>query len=188
VGSSPSVQAATLDWYTLLTMARRISKTSHIRIAQAEGKHDALELRKRGWAYREIGEHFGITTAAAHLRVKTALAECRKQTEELADDVREIELQRLDRSLKALELAIESGDARAIDTSIRLAERRARLLGLDTAQKHELSGPSGSAVSFALDLTKLSDEQLQKIAAGDSSICTSEGNLGAKEEGSNSPT
>jgi hypothetical protein len=54
--------------------------------------------------------------------------------------VRDLELQRLDALyLKAWE-AVEEGDLPSIDRCLRIMERRAKLLGLDAAEKIEHSG------------------------------------------------
>jgi hypothetical protein len=61
---------------------------------------------------------------------------CREE----AEHVRALELQRLDALyLKAWE-AVEEGDLPSIDRCLRVQERRAKLLGLDAAEKVEHSG------------------------------------------------
>ncbi|UJP10633.1 hypothetical protein L2X99_02870 [Microbacterium sp. KUDC0406] len=55
-------------------------------------------------------------------------------TVEAVDSLRQIESARLDAMQAALWPQALSGNARAIDTLIRLSARRARLMGLDTQQ------------------------------------------------------
>jgi transposase len=49
----------------------------------------------------------------------------------LADGARKLELARLDKYLKALDLKIEEGDTKAVVAAIAVSQRRAKLLGLD---------------------------------------------------------
>lgn len=86
------------------------------------------ELRLRGMSLRAIAKTIGCShqTVANYLDkanmaiVLPGVEEMRKQEEE-----------RLDILLKALDRKIEMGDVRAIETAIRLHERRAKLHGLD---------------------------------------------------------
>jgi len=63
-----------------------------------------------------------------------------KQTSESAEYLKEIELQRLDHLLGALWPAAMTGDCRAVDSCLRVCERRSRLLGLDAPAKIEQAG------------------------------------------------
>jgi hypothetical protein len=67
---------------------------------------------------------------------------------EAAEDVRELETQRLDAMLFALRTKIKQGDVRAIDTAIRIADRRAKLLGLDAPTRNELCGHNGGPIAI----------------------------------------
>jgi hypothetical protein len=51
------------------------------------------------------------------------------------DELREIELDRLDRLQRGIWERAKDGDIRAIDAVLRIIDRRARLLGLDAPQK-----------------------------------------------------
>ena len=116
------------------------AKSSVRRIRTTEKTLKALELRKRGLNYTQIGEKLGCARSTACRYVLSELENLADKCREEAVHVRDIELQRLDALyLKAWE-AVEGGDLPAIDRCLRIMERRAKLLGLDAAEKIEHSG------------------------------------------------
>lgn len=119
----------------------RNSPTAQRRIEAKERALKALELRKKGMRYEQIAQQLGYTNrGSAHKAVMKELKLLAKECLEEAAQVRDLELQRLDALyLKAWE-AVEEGDLPAIDRCLRIMERRAKLLGLDAAEKVEHSG------------------------------------------------
>jgi DNA-binding Lrp family transcriptional regulator len=97
---------------------------------------EALQLRSQGLTYREIAARLGINESTAHRRVQRALEAI---PFEEVNDYRALEQIRLD----ALQLAIwdkaMSGDLRAIDRVLAIAQRRAKLLGLDAPTRSHAS-------------------------------------------------
>lgn len=103
---------------------------------QSQDQHiKALELRKQGYSYEDIAKACGYASrGAAHNAVSSAL----KQTlREPADELRTLELERLDKIIRAMQPALDQGDTKAAACIIRVMERRAKLLGLDAAIKVE---------------------------------------------------
>ena len=95
---------------------------------------EMLELRKQGWTYQAIGDQYGITAPSAYQRVKKALHDL---VAEPAEEVRQIELQRLDRMQQAVDDKIAAGELRSIDQGLRIMDMRAKLLGLYAPVKVE---------------------------------------------------
>lgn len=90
-----------------------------------------LELRRAGVTLDVIAEQVGYTNrSAAYKALKRALARTLQQP---ADELRDLEADRLDRLQAAIWAKAMNGDLRAIDRVLLIAERRARLLGLDHA-------------------------------------------------------
>jgi len=119
----------------------------HPLTAQAlEKRTRALELRRAGLTYRQIGEQIGLSSTAAWKHVKTGIDAARAEIAETGAEVLELELDRLDGMLRALWPKVLAGDTDAIRTSLRVQERRARYLGLDQADKLEVSGPGGGPI------------------------------------------
>lgn len=114
----------------------------------------ALELRKAGASYQAIADTLGYAhPSGAAEAVKAAL---KAVIREPAEEVRTLELERLDMALLSIAQSVRAGNFGAIDRWVKLAERRARLLGLDRPQAH-----------FPIDYTKLTDDQLYRIINGE---------------------
>lgn len=111
------------------------SKTSPARIEVDEKQVAALNLRKAGATFQEIASELGYASASgAYEAVKSGLD---KTLREPAEELRKLELERLDVMWTAVWENALAGDLDAIATALRISERRARLLGLDTKElKH----------------------------------------------------
>jgi hypothetical protein len=121
----------------------------------AEKQRRALELRKAGASYDAIAAKVGYANrGGAYKAVAAALAEI---TAEPAADVKKLEVERLDAQLRRLDRAQRDAKlmadpelvAKVGAVILKVAERRARLLGLDAPVKVQEVPPA-----------KLSDEQL----------------------------
>lgn len=99
----------------------------------------ALKLRTEGYGYAMIGEKLGIPTTTAYEYVKEALNELAQQRTESAEELRAVEAARLDLYQRKLIPKINRGHIEAIKTALKVAERRAKLFGIDGAQKIEVS-------------------------------------------------
>ncbi len=111
-------------------MAPPESKTSKRRIRARERELRALELRKAGLTYRQIGEQLGITRAGARAAVRRALKRLDEQIGETAREVLQLEMGRLDAIQVAVWPRALKGDYKAVDRVLRIMRLRADLLGL----------------------------------------------------------
>ena len=119
----------------------RNSPTAQRRIEAKERALKALELRKKGMRYEEIAQQLGYPNRGnAHKAVMKELELLAKECLEEAAQVRDLELQRLDALYLVAYAEVEEGNIPAIDRCLRIMERRAKLLGLDAAEKVEHSG------------------------------------------------
>lgn len=105
----------------------------------AERKRQALEFRMAGLTFQQIGDQLKITKQAAHQLVVTALDEVREQIAETAPQVLTMELERLDSLWRTVYPEAKRGNLGAVDRSIRIMERRAKLLGLDAPAKSDVT-------------------------------------------------
>ena len=95
-----------------------------------------LELRAQGWTWQRIADATGYANASA---AYNAFDNAIKRTMQPAsDEVRTLELERLDRFLSYLWTAIEQGDPAAIDRGLKIMDRRAKYLGLDAPTKSQV--------------------------------------------------
>ena len=72
-----------------------------------------------------------MSEKAAYYDVQDELARLDAVIKQRAERLRDLEVARLDRLTRALEVGITDGDPRAVVAAVRLMERRAKLLGLD---------------------------------------------------------
>jgi hypothetical protein len=135
---------------------------SQTRRVRAHDRHlAALELRKAGATYQMIAEQLGYASArGAHKAVASALKATLKEP---ADEVRELELARLDAMLITLWRRVTQGDERAILTALKIGERRSKLLGLEAPRRTELSGIIDILGARELSLKALSAEELAAL-------------------------
>lgn len=149
-------------------------KTDQVRIAAAERRGQALELRKAGQSFRAIGAALGVSEAQAHHDVRHALARLAELELASADELRALELARLDtlteeavRVLSATHPLVSGGKVlsgftedgtaigltddgpklAAIDKLIRISESRRKLLGLDKPTLIAPTNPDGTPYS-----------------------------------------
>jgi predicted DNA-binding protein YlxM (UPF0122 family) len=114
-------------------MARNpASKPNPAKIADEQVK--VLNLRRDGLSVREIAERTGIAKSTVQDRLDAALAEL---VLPLADDVRQLELLRLDTWQKRLEERLTDAEdpVRVVPVALAVQARRAKLLGLDAPTK-----------------------------------------------------
>jgi hypothetical protein len=106
-------------------------KTQPRSLEAASWHRQAVELRTQGRTYVQIAEALQVSTSAAHKAVADYLEQTRAVSREAAEEVRRLELDRLDRVLAVVGPMAEGGDLQAVDRLLRIQERRASLLGLD---------------------------------------------------------
>lgn len=128
----------------------------------------ALELRRAGRDYREIGNQLGIGKSTAHRLVLAALAGAREQLEGDVQEAKAEEISRLDGLLTALWQKARAGEVGAVDRVLKIAERRAKLLGLDAPVTLAHTGKNGGPIvtrNDGIDLSTLTDEELAAYEA-----------------------
>ena len=118
----------------------------------------ALEMRKHGYSYEQIAEHFETSPASIRGLVKLAL---NKSIQEPGQEVIDLELQRLDQLYRVAFNQAAKGDVGAINQCLAVMQRRTKYLGLDAPDKKEISGKDGGAIRIAsFQLAGLSDAEL----------------------------
>lgn len=106
------------------------------RAVRSEQQRRCYEGLLAGKTYAVLSAELGISEALVSRRVKEA-ADARVSP--LVDQLRDVENDRLDVLLRALQRGIADGDARAIGAAVRVSERRAKLLGLDSPEALSVS-------------------------------------------------
>lgn len=107
-------------------------------LAEARLKRSrAVELLAEGICYDEIARQVGFTNrGSAHRAVSKALSE---REAEGVDELRAVELVRLDHLQAAVWARAMADDIRAVNTAVKIIGQRARLLGLGSRDCSEHS-------------------------------------------------
>lgn len=115
-----------------------LSATQRVTVAQRRTK--AVQLAASGMDYTQIGKQLGYhDRSGAHKAVTAAL---RAQQAEAVDELRVLELERLDALQRSCWEAAIAGDIASVDRVLRVIQARVRLLGLD--QKATTTGATAS--------------------------------------------
>lgn len=151
-----------------------------VKLSAAEKRIKAHDLRLKGWTFDEIGRAIGTTRQRAHQIITEHLEKLAEQTAEKSEQIRAVEVAKLDRLERILNAKIEAATEidpddqpdpaeiakresirnQAIDRLIKIQERRAKLLGLDGPIKLASTDPTGEHESQAIT----DDERLARLA------------------------
>lgn len=109
------------------------------RAATAERRGKAIAMRLAGLDYETIAQRLGYASRGAACQDITRALEANvAEQNRSADVLRQEELQRLNRLQAGVWQAAVSGDTKAVDTALRIIDRRCKLLGLDAPVRHEV--------------------------------------------------
>lgn len=98
------------------------------RANRATMRDEALRLRKQGLSFEAIGHRLGISKGTAAEWIRNAI---RQAPVEDVEDVRALELERLDMLLAGNFGSAVRGDVRSGEFVLKIMERRAKYLNLD---------------------------------------------------------
>lgn len=107
------------------------SRASARKIRGAERRRRALELRKQGLSYAEIGRELGITAAAARFSIRKALEDLHEEIRQESRELIALQIARLEELYARLNPRIQEGDVDAIRVAVHIVVNIARLLGAD---------------------------------------------------------
>jgi len=127
-------------------------------VKAAVNAQDALKLRISGMGYVAIGQTLGIATSHAYNLVLGELQRLRETSAELAEHVRDIEMQRLDELQAAHWQKALQADPSSTNQVLSIMGRRAKLLGIDAPEKIEMSAPPDTEALMEKLAARLADE------------------------------
>ena len=117
---------------------RKTRVSSRRSILTRQKGQEAVKLRQAGATHLQIANQLGYASeSGAYKAVMRELQETAHDQSEGTEAVRQLELNRLDQMLFTLYPQILQGDQGAINTALRIEERRASLLGLDAPKQFE---------------------------------------------------
>lgn len=123
----------------LLSSPRRVA--AQVRVA------DAIALRIGGASFNQIATQCGYKDGKAAW--EAVMENVRRMVREPTAELVTLELARLDGMFLTAYPLARNGSLTAIDRCIKIMERRARLLGLDTPQQVQLTGQGGGPVQVS---------------------------------------
>jgi hypothetical protein len=106
-----------------------VERATPAKIVAVERQRQALELRLAGLTFEAIAREVGYSNRSSAADAVTAALRATVQVP--ADDLRQLECERLDSLLSAMWPKAVGGSHLAVDRCLAIMERRARLLGLD---------------------------------------------------------
>lgn len=135
-------------------------RTSGRDLARLERVGEILDMRKNGATYAQIGAAMGFTPARGYAVVKREIARRAGECRELADEIIELECDRLDGLFRAHYAAACGGDVAATAACLRIMQRRAAMLGLDRMPAARVD------IGIRRGPEYFSDAELEAIVAG----------------------
>lgn len=98
-----------------------------------------MQLMVSGWSCEMISAALGLPGTQIAKIARREISRCNKLSLKHAEQIRRLELERLDAYLRALWPAVEKGHHRSIEVALKVSERRARLQGLDEPEKKAIA-------------------------------------------------
>lgn len=122
---------------------RSISKSGS-RILTQEKRRQALEFRKAGVPYHEIATRLGYYDASAAR--KAVMAAFGDVIQEPVQELKTLQVERLNHMLLMLWGKVQNGDERAIETTLRIMDKIDKLNGTEAASQVDVNVTNNSAV------------------------------------------
>lgn len=142
-------------------------RTNSKRVLAREREYRALELRKRGASFAEIGRQLGIGRSGAYKAVNRGLDRLNNKVEDAAQELqrmRTLEAERLNDMAESIWDAVIEGDTKKMEIMLKLMDRRAKLLGLDQPSGVRIGGEPGNPIQVD-DLTEARQKLVEKLEA-----------------------
>ena len=119
-------------------MTRKTRLSSRQSIVVRQKGQQAIRLRLSGATIAQIATQLGYASeAGAYKAIMRELEQTAQDQGESTEAVRPLELKRLDQMQFPIWNQVVTGDQQAINTALRIQERRASLLGLDAPKQIE---------------------------------------------------
>ncbi len=156
----------------------RQSKASAVATTRAQRVVEVMALKGRGWSFRDIALHLGITHQSVHEMYWTERRHLKAESVEASEDIdakRDSQAERMEAIIKAWlplatgtekdedGLAILNKDAAAI--VLKADERLSKLYGLDAPTKTDVTSGGQPLAPVPVDLSRLTADELATLEA-----------------------
>ena len=145
----------------------RPKETKPSRLGQTERQRQAIELRRAGHTFDDIGTALGITRQSAHDLVMRALDAFKADTAELVAEHRALDVARMEEIVRILWPRVQEGHLDSVDRVFKAAQRKAALLGMDLKQPEQhLHLHEGQVTPIAENASRELMDQFRAWATG----------------------
>lgn len=120
----------------------------------------AVSMRRAGMTFDAIARELDVSQSVVWMAVDRWMKRTREEVKEAANDVREMELARLDKATELIMSAIEDGELQAVDRLVKVIDRRSKLLGLDAPTQIQATLDGVDGASYAERLARMTPEEL----------------------------
>ena len=128
------------------------SATAPARLRAAHRRTKVVQLRLAGRTLADIGRELGCSPQRVHAILTQEMQSAQGLRAETAEELLQLELHRLDTLQAAVWDKALAGDLKAVETALRVIDRRVRLRGLDA--------PTRSQITVGRYVDGLSDAEL----------------------------
>ena len=141
------------------------SKIAAAKAKASEHRAKAMEMRKLGMTYAEIGNKLGISRQACHKHVKKLMDEQNEHAKDQAKEYRTLNLMRLEGILVKTYLQAVNGSMQAVKESRMLIKDISTLTGAEMPTKTAQTTADGEKDITPADYSQLSVAELDKRIA-----------------------
>lgn len=135
--------------------------------ATRERRKRCVALRLAGATWQQIADQLGYADrGAAHNDYVRAIGVSQQELTELAEEAKALELARYDRLLMACWTAATAGDLKAIETALKISDRRRDLLQLNAPMRVEVTTVDQLDKQIAELAAKLGVAVPERVLAG----------------------
>lgn len=141
------------------------AKRDTLQLTEVEREQEVIKLRRAGLAWSQVASQLGFANESGPFKVfRRVLARRLEELNESVDEVRALELDRLDAMLRGgLFAKAQGGDVYAIDRVLKISERRSALLGLDAAKRVEVQVQEELNGAMTKLQARLSNDVFQQV-------------------------
>ena len=117
---------------------KKTRQSSRVNVEARLKAQNAVQLRVLGYTHQVIADKLGYSTpSASYKAVMRELNATAREQSESNEELRTLELKRLDQWLESITTQAVKGDLSAVNTAVRISESRRTLLGLDAPKQLE---------------------------------------------------
>lgn len=144
-------------------MTARNGASKKSQVETQEMIRQVLDARKAGMSFAEIARAVDPPYSDASGAFRAYQRGMKQMIREPAEDVKNLELARLDTMLKALWPAVLQGKWLAIDRALAIMDRRARMLGLDAPLRQIVEVVTEEAIDRAIEELEARAQELDGL-------------------------